>query len=385
MSKTVLILGGGMGGLVAANELRKKLSAEHKIILIDKSGHHFFYPSMLWILEGIRTPAQIVQEFDQLIRKGIEFHQAEVSKIDLAGKKVKAGGVSFAYDYLIIALGAELNCKAVLGVEAEQCLYELPGILKSKETLENFSGGKVFVVILSKPYRCPAAPYEASLLLHSLFKKKGIRDKVDLRIFTVEEGPMEVAGPKISAAVKDMVESQGIKYHPKYKLVSVDNDKKEIVFENGENSEKYNFDLLLIVPPHKAPDVVSLAGLLGESGWIPVNPQTLETKHPGVFAIGDITSIKLTNGKMLPKAGVFAHFEAEVVATRIADDILGKSPRKKFTGFGSCFLEIGGGMAGFAFGNFYARPDPKVIMFPPSKLGHWGKILFEKWWLWKWF
>jgi sulfide:quinone oxidoreductase len=375
------------------------LSNDHKIVLIDQSDHHFFYPSLLWILVGQRTPEQIIRKFDGLSRKGIEFHQAAVTKIDVAEKRVEAGGTSYAYDYLIVALGAELNRKAIPGAVEEQCLYELQGILKTKEKLNNFQGGKVFVVVSSKPFKCPAAPYEASLLLHALFKKKDIRDKVDLKLFTVEEGPMGVTGPKISAAVRGMVESQGIDYHPKYKLAAVDNNKKQISFSaegavpagrqgsasGGENGEKYNFDLLLVVPPHKAPDAVKSAGLLGESGWIPVNPQTLETKYPGVFAVGDITGIKLANGKALPKAGVFAHFEAEVVADRIADEIQGKSPAKVFKGGGSCFLEVGNGRAGFAFGNFYAKPDPKVTMLPPSRIERWGKILFEKYWFWKWF
>jgi sulfide:quinone oxidoreductase len=382
MSKTILILGGGMGGVVAANDLRKKLPGEHKIILIDKSDHHFYYPSLLWVLEDLRTLEQIVRKFDRLNRKGIEFHQAEITKIDLAGKEVEAGGACYAYDYLIIALGAELDFKAIPGVGAEQCLYNLQGILKIKYKLSNFSGGKAFVLISRKPYKCPAAPYEAAFLLNAHFKQKGIRDKVNLRIFTIEEGPMGVAGPKISAAVRGMVESQGIKYHPTYKLAAVDNQKKEIAFENGE---KYNFDLLLIIPPHKAPDVVKNAGLLGESGWIPVDPGTLETKHPGVFAVGDITDIKLSNGKALPKAGVFAHFEADAVAERITELVKGQKPSKLFTGGGACFLEVGKGRGGVAFGNFYAKPDPKVIMLPPTKLGRWLKILFEKWWFKKWF
>jgi sulfide:quinone oxidoreductase len=179
-----------------------------------------------------------------------------------------------------------------------------------------------------------------------------------------------------------MVESQGIKYYPKYKLISVDNNKQEIIFEN---KEKYNFDILLVVPPHKAPDVVRTAGLLEESGWISVNPQTLETKYPGVFAIGDIVNIRLFNGRPLPKAGVFAHYEAEVVASRITDEIHGRKPLKIFNGQGSCFLEVGNGRGGFAFGNFYKKPEPKVFMFPPSTLGHWFRILLEKWWFWRWF
>src|SRR3990167_7489048 len=129
-SKTILILGGGAGGLVAANELRKKLSVEHKIILIDQRASHLYYPSLLWVLEGIRTPEQIAKSLDRLNGKGIEFHQAEITKMDMAGKKIEAGGIYYSYDYLIIALGAELNYKVIPGVDEESCLYTLPGVLK---------------------------------------------------------------------------------------------------------------------------------------------------------------------------------------------------------------------------------------------------------------
>ena len=382
MSKNIVILGGGMGGIVAANELRKKLPDEYKVILIDKRDSHFYYPSLLWVLAGERNPEQIVRKVDRLTRKGIEFHQACVDKINLTAKKVQAGGEVFNYDYLIIAMGADLNCGAIPGISAGQCLYELEGVLNIREKLKAFPGGKVFVVIAGKPYKCPAAPIEAALFLDTFFKGKKIRDKVELKLFTVEEGPMGVAGPRISGEVRKMVEKKGIEYLPALKLTAIDQQNKDVTFDNGQ---KHYYDLLLVIPPLQAPEFVKAAGLPGESGWIPVNPQTLETKHPGVFAIGDITGIKLTNGKSLPKAGVFAHFEAEVVAANIISRIKGKKPAKEFTGGGACFLDTGKGSAGVAFGNFYATPNPKVTMLPPLKLGYWGKVLFEKWWLRKWF
>ncbi|OGC04468.1 hypothetical protein A3H38_02090 [candidate division WOR-1 bacterium RIFCSPLOWO2_02_FULL_46_20] len=382
MAKTILILGGGAGGLVAANELRQKLNGEHKIVLIDQNDYHLFYPSLFWVLEGTRTPEQITKKLTGLAKKGIDFRQGIITKIDVIEKKVEAGALSYSYDYLIIALGARLNYDAVEGLGAENCLYALPGILDIRKRLNEFSGGKAYVVVASVPFRCPAAPYEAAMLLNYFFRQRGIRDKVDLRVFTAEDQPMAVAGPKIGASVRGMIENQGIKYQPKVRLTSVDNRSGKIFFDNGE---KIDFDLLAIVPPHKAPEVAKEAGLLGDSGWVPVNPSTLETKHPGVFAIGDITGIKLPNGKALPKAGVFAHYEAKVVAERIAAEIEGKKLAPKFNGWGSCFLEVGSGKAGLAFGNFYAKPDPKVTMFPPLKFWHLIKILFEKWWFYKWF
>ncbi|MBI5400221.1 NAD(P)/FAD-dependent oxidoreductase [Candidatus Saganbacteria bacterium] len=382
MGKTILILGGGAGGLVAANKLRKKLNDEHKIVLIDQNDFQLYYPSLFWILEGTRTSEQISKKLNGISKKGIEFHQEKITKIDVITKQVEAGENIHSYDYLIIALGAKLNYEAVPGIGPKNCLYVLPGILNLREQLKTFSGGKVYLVVSSVPFRCPAAPYEAALLLDDYFRQRGIRDKVDLRLFTAEAQPMPVAGPKIGTLVRKIIEGQGVKYHPTVKLASVDNQNRKIFFDNGDN---FDFDLLAIVPPHNAPEAVRDAGLLGDNGWVLVNPAIMETKYPEVFAIGDITGIKLPSGKPLPKAGVFAHFEAEVVAERIAAEIEGKKPVAKFTGWGSCFLEIGGGKAGLAFGNFYANPDPKVIMLPPMKLWHWVKIIFEKWWFWKWF
>jgi hypothetical protein len=144
-------------------------------------------------------------------------------------------------------------------------------------------------------------------------------------------------------------------------------------------------DLLLAVPPHRPPDVVRSSGLIGSSGWIDTDPHTLTTEHEGVYAIGDVSNIRLANGKNLPKAGVFAHSEAEVVAERIATKIEGLTSEASFNGKGSCWLELGGGEAGFASGNFYAEPEPTVHLYAAGLPWHWGKVLFEKWWFHHWF
>ena len=144
------------------------------------------------------------------------------------------------------------------------------------------------------------------------------------------------------------------------------------------------YDLLIGVPPHKCPDVVRESGLAGEAGWIPVDPRKLKTEYDNVYAIGDITDIKLHSGLPLPKAGVFAHGQAEIVAENIALQIKGKERNKEFEGKGSCFIEIGGGLAGYASGNFYANPKPVVNLKKPGRMWHWSKILFERWWMRHW-
>jgi sulfide:quinone oxidoreductase len=179
-----------------------------------------------------------------------------------------------------------------------------------------------------------------------------------------------------------MVEERGIAYHPSHQLEAVDPAACRLQFKGAASAD---YDLLIYVPTHRAPAVVQQAGLVGASGWIPVDAHTLRTEAPGVFAIGDVTGIPIPSGKALPKAGVFAHGEAEVVAENLAAEWSGRTPERAFDGVGACFIEAGSGRAGYGSGNFYASPAPAMRLHPPSRYWHLGKVLFEKRWLWKWF
>lgn len=379
--KTIIVLGGGSGGMVCANKLRKNVSNEHRVILIDKEENHLFYPSLLWLIFGWRKPEQIQRPLINLNKKGIEFVQGEVEEIDPINHLIQLDGKKLNYDYLVISLGAELNRASIPKTDKIFNFYCLEGAKLAKDAINNFTNGRIAVLIFSLPFKCPAAPYETALLADYYFQKKNLRDKIDIQIFTPENLPMPTAGPILGNAVKQMVQQRNIGFNPNLKLSIIDGGKREIKFEN--RTEK--FDLLLIVPPHQTPKIVKEAGLTGESGWVSVDSKTLQTKYENIFAIGDVTSIKLPNGKMLPKAGVFAHYQAEVVAKNIANEINSKDKKTEFIGNGSCFLEMGYGKAGFAKGDFYAAPEPAIKLYKPSKIWHLGKILFEKWWFWKFF
>jgi sulfide:quinone oxidoreductase len=379
--KTIIILGGGTGGLVAANELSKKIGKRAKIILIDKNKNHIFAPAFLYLMLGKRRVEKIQKSLSLLKRKGIEVINEEIIRIDPTSKTVKTKHGNYAYDYLIISLGAELAPEKVPGLmQSGYNLYDLREVERLRDDLRDFTGGKVTIVISSLPFKCPAAPYEAAFLLDEYFQKKNIRDKAEISIFTPESLPMPAAGPENGKAIKAMVEARNIEFNPEVQLVSVDPNKKELAFEKDRYE---NFDLLIYVPPHQGVEVIRDSGIGNEMGWIPVDKRTLRTKYEDVFAVGDIASVTLASGKPLSKAGVFAHFEAEVVVKNIISEIKGLPAKKEYDGRAFCFLELGFGKAGFAGGNFYAEPAPVVKMKRPGRLWHWGKILFEKYWLWK--
>ncbi|KAB2847558.1 MAG: NAD(P)/FAD-dependent oxidoreductase [Hyphomicrobiaceae bacterium] len=382
MGKTVLTLGAGTGGLVVAHRLRAALQKEHRVVLIEREASHVFAPSLLWLMTGDRTAKDVSRPIQRLERRGIEILRGEVERIDPAKREVTVGGRSLIGDYLVIALGAELAPETIPGLaQAGHNFYALAGAEGLRDALARFTGGKLVVLTAAPAYKCPAAPYEAAMLLESACRKRGIRDRTEIDLYAAEPEPMAVAGPEVSRAVRGMMEAKGIAYHPEHQIREVDLAAHRLKFTNGTEA---SFDLLAYVPPHRAPKVVREAGLTGETGWIPVDRHALETKHARVYALGDVVGIPLKLGKPLPKAGVFAKGEAEVVAANIARAITGKGKRASFNGDGACFIEAGDGRAGFGDGNFYAEPLPRVKVRQVGRHWHAAKVLFEKYWLWRW-
>ena len=381
---TVLVLGGGVGGVVAATALRRRLPEPHRVMLVDREPDHLFAPSLLWLITGKRSARQITRPLDRLRRRGIEFVRGEIEHIDPSERRVRivAGGMAHdvACDHLVISLGADLAPETVPGLAvAGFNIYTLAGAQRLRDALLGLSGGgSVAVVTPPPPYKCPAAPYEAAMLILDALRARGLGSTARVDLFTAESGPMGVAGSEVSAAVRSMVEEHGVSYHPDHAVASVDPAARRVTFANGVSAV---FDVLGFVPPHRVSGVVARAGLAGDSGWVSVDPGTLQTAFPGVYAVGDVTGIPLTMGKPLPKAGVFAELEAKVVAQNIARAVTGKGRPTRYDGRGACFIEAGGGKAGFGKGNFYAEPVPTIRLHRPSYRWHLAKILFEQNWL----
>jgi sulfide:quinone oxidoreductase len=377
--RTIVILGGGVGGIVAARELRKRLPRRHRVVLVDREREHLFAPSLLWLMVGLRDADSIKRPLERLESKGIEVRLGEIEKIDPEARRVTVAGETLEGDYLIVTLGAELAPETVPGLQdAGHNFYTQTGAEGLHGALESTRKGRIVVLTAAPAYKCPAAPYEAALLIEAYLRKRGLRDAVTVDVYAAEPSPMGVAGPEMSDAVKQLLEAKGIPYHPEHQVKTVDAAARRLEFANGAQAD---FDLLAYVPPHRAPRVIRESPLAGEAGWVSVERHTLETRFPRVYALGDVVSIPLKLGKPLPKAGVFAQGEAEVVAKNIAATIVGGNANERFNGHGECFVEIGDGRAGFGGGDFYAEPKPSVTVRAPSWRSHLGRVLFEKLWL----
>lgn len=290
---------------------------------------------------------------------------------------------ALAYDRLVIALGAELAPELLPGfAEAAHDVYTLDGAAAAGALLREFAGGRVVVLVSRLPYKCPAAPYETALLAEALLRRRGVRARSSVDVYTPEPFPMPTAGPAVGAALSQILEGRGIGFHPERAVERIDAQARELLLAGGE---RVGYDLLLGVPPHRAPAAVSGGSLASESGFLAVDRSTLATEAEGVFAIGDVTAIPIAGGKFLPKAGVFAHGQAEVVARRIAAELAGEAPSASFEGKGSCFVELGDGIAAYATGDFYAEAGPEVALRRPGRRWHLAKVALEKYWLRRWF
>jgi sulfide:quinone oxidoreductase len=304
--------------------------------------------------------------------------QATIAAIQPQAKSAIIDGETIQADALIVALGAELKQSAVPGfVEHAYNVYEPNEIPRAEKALNEFKGGRLVIGIFGAPYKCPPAPLEMAMLIHEKFEKKGVQATIE--VFT----PQPVTLPILSQASCDAVDGRllekGIRTYGHHKALSI--EPGEVVFEK----RRIGFDLLLGVPPHRAPAVVRESGLTGESGWIEINARTCETSFEDVYAIGDSTQVVLANKKTLPKAGLFAELMGETVAERLADIFEGKEPTAQFSGQGGCFFEVGNGEAMMIKGNFLAEPAPSVELTESSKEYYDEKIKFETSRWAKWF
>jgi sulfide:quinone oxidoreductase len=334
--------------------------------------------SFSWLAFGWREPNKIQKDVKKLAkRKNVRLVSERVERIDINGRSVKTQSQEIHYDKLVISLGAELTLDEVPGLNSYgHTFYSLDGALKLRDAIENFQGGAIIVGVCCTPFKCPAAPYELSLLLEEHMRRTK-KKKVEIQLFTPEPHPVPAAGSVIGKQVERLLSSRGIKYLPKTKPSRIEKDK--IVFENGS---ALRYDLLVTVPPHRGPRVVVEAGLAEASGWVPVNPQNLATKFQDVYAIGDVAAVETPHGHVpfLPKAGVFAQGQAEIVANNIAVSVTGKGQLRQWDGRGACHLQVSKSESAFLQGSFLSNP-PRLEFHPPSRKWYLDKVRRERDWL----
>ena len=381
MSGRTLILGGGFGGIAAGVELRRLLGQGHEVVLVDRGSAFAMGLRKLWELTGHATIADGSRERGLLERHGIEFVRAEISSIDAAGRSVETSAGTLSADRLVIALGAVSRPDLVTGLaEHGHDVWTFASVAAANRALAEFDGGRISIVVAGAPYPCPPAPYECAFLLDEHLRKRGLRARTELTVTTLQPIVMPNAGKTGSDWMVDQLAARAITHRVGAKAERVEPGR--VAFDDGSEQP---FDLLIAVPPHRAPEVATAGGLTGPHGWITVDPGTLATGSAHVYAIGDVTTIPLANGLPLPKAGLMAERQGLRVAQALAAELTGSEPPAPFDGSGYCPIELGARTAARVDGDWYATPEPIVTIDGPGPEHAGEKADFERERLSRWF
>jgi sulfide:quinone oxidoreductase len=352
----VVVLGAGFGGLELTTRLADELGEGVDIVLVDRTDSFVFGFSKIDVMIGRHTVAQVQHAYADVVRPGVRFVQAEVEQIDPQARTVETSAGAFAADVLVIALGADLDPAATPGlVEDGHDFYTEAGAFALREALDAFPGGHVMVGVTSTPFKCPPAPSEAVLLLDELLRDRGLREQSRVSLVLPLPSPVPPS-PDASDALLAAFAERGIDFHPDAVVRALDPGRHCAVLADGRELE---YDLFLAVPTHRAPRVVVDSGLTVD-GWIPVDPETLATRWPDVYAVGDVTSVGT------PKAGVFAEGQAGVVAEAIIARLRGTSSSATYDGRGICYVEFGASGVAMVDVTFRSGQAPTGALDGPS-------------------
>ena len=366
MPARVVVLGGGVGGTLIANLLDKDLGHDVHVTVVDPTGMHDYQPGYLYVALGEAKGHWLTREERTLLRGDVDLAIERAIRIhpDAGTVQLERGG-DLAYDYLVIATGARLVPDAIPGlVEGSYEFYSLPGAERLSQELGRFKGGKVKIGVAGIPYKCPPAPVEFTFMVEEYLRKRGLRDKSEVellsplnRAFTIESA---------SKLIAPIMEERGIGLTTFFNVEAVDPSAGVVESLEGEKQE---YDLLVLVPPHKGQQVVIDSGLGDQGGWLPTDKHTLNVDgQERIFALGDATNLPIS------KSGSTAHFEAPVIASRIASLVHGTAPKENYGGRVMCFLETGNGQATSLRFDYEHPPVPPQ----PNRAWHMAKWLFNR-------
>ncbi|MDA8231738.1 MAG: FAD/NAD(P)-binding oxidoreductase [Magnetospirillum sp.] len=373
MSKTILIVGGGLAGTIVANGLCRQLGSELRtgavnITMLGTTETHMYQPGLLYVPFGKIREAELFREQRKVLDRRVNFFVDPAKHIDVEKNQVATEhGRTIKYDYLVLATGSRIMPQNIPGMkEAGHWFYDLDGARKLRDAISNFQGGKI-IVNVNAPHKCPVAPLEVTLMMHEYLKAHGLWEKSEIT-YTYPIGRLHALEP-VAHWAKPEFDRIGIKYETFFNTESVDPEKKTIKSMEGV---ELPFDLLITIPPHAGAEVIDASGL-GKGGWVPTNPKTLHRDgSTNVFVCGDTTNIPIS------KAGSTAHFEADVLIDNLVSLVTEGRFARDYDGKVFCFIETGLNSGTYVWFNYTTPPNPG----PPSQMIHWFKLAYNRlYWL----
>jgi len=383
VTERIVILGGGTGGTLCANRLRRACpDKEVEIVVVDQDDDHVYQPGLLFVPFGLAAGEEITRSRRDQLREGIEYRQVQIASVDIEENRVQLeDDTELGYDVLVVASGAVLAEDETVGLtgpgwnESVFTFYNMPGAVALHQALGAFEGGRLVVNVVDMPIKCPVAPLEFCFIADWYFQERGIRDKVELTYVTPLDGAF--TKPVASKALGGLLEEKGVSLVSEFNTGEVDGTGGRLISYEGR---EITFDLAAIVPLHAGAAYVARSpGLGDELGFVPVDPHTLQAvAKPNIFAIGDAAGVPTS------KAGSVTHFEGEVLVENICRFLADGALAASFDGHTNCFIETGFHKALLIDFNYDTQPlpghYPNAVGLPllkESRLNHLGKLMFQ--------
>jgi len=377
MTKRLVILGGGTGGTLLANHLRRRLDEDElQIDVVDRDDRHIYQPGLLFVPFSLADPDEIVRPRKRQLHHGIRFHEEEIDSVSIADQRVRLGdGTSLEYDVLVVATGSRLmpeETEGLIWTESVHTFYDVAGATRLRDALAGFEGGRLVVDIVYMPIKCPVAPIEFVFLADWFLRERGVRDRTQLTLATPLDGCF--TKPVASKHLTHLLYEKEIGVEVEFSAGEVDGGGGRLVSYDGR---EIPFDLLVTVPLHGGAAYVERSPGLGDAlGFVPTDPRTLQADAaPNVFAIGDATDLPTS------KAGSVTHFEGEVLAENIERFLAGRELLSRFDGHANCFIETGFHKALLIDFDYEHEPLPghfgPLPLLKESRLNHLAKLAFQ--------
>ncbi len=356
MKLRVVVLGAGFGGLELSTVLSDAISERLALTLIDQNDSFVLGYSKLDIMFGRKTFDSVRHAYRNIVKPGVQFRQEAITAIDPVARRVSTDGGTYDADVLVVALGADYDLDATPGLnEGGNQFYFVAGAERLREVIPTFSKGHAIVGVTSAPFKCPPAPSEAALMLHDHLTERGVRDHCEISIIMPFGVPIPPS-PAASQALLDIFSKRGITFVPNRTVRALDPAHRVAILDD---QSEVPYDLFLGVPKHRVPSVVAASGMT-EDGWIPVDPKNLKTRFPGVYAVGDVTSVGTA------KAGTYSEGAARVVAASLIAELQGSEQPSAYGGAGTCYVEFGEDRVGRVDVDFLSGPSPSGTFKEPS-------------------
>jgi sulfide:quinone oxidoreductase len=381
LMRRIVILGGGTGGTLVANRLRRALDGPGtEIVVVDQDDKHLYQPGLLFVPFGLAQGSDLIRPRHRQFRDGVEFRRSAVERVDLEVDEVRlADGDVLKYDVLIVASGAALlpgETEGLTGpwwMERVFTFYDLAGAAALSRAMAEFEGGRLVVNVVDMPVKCPVAPIEFAFLADWYFQRRGIRGKVDITLVTPLDGAF--TKPVCNRELSGLLADKKIGTVTEFNTGEV-RESSLVSFDDRE----VGFDLAVVVPLHGGARYVDRSAGLGDAlGFVPADERTLQAKaRPNVFVIGDAADLPVS------KAGSVAHFEGEILVSNVRRYLAGEPFDASFDGHTNCFIESGFGKALLIDYNYETEPVtgrfPGRLGLPllrESRLNHLGKLAFR--------